>query len=148
MLPARLRGSCGWSNACILNVSSRGVLIQASRGAIEGSTVELWHGEQVIVARVVWRKGTRAGLCAEARVPMEEMCADSKGAQLPRTSPDGRFVERRKRPRTHEESRLRGRALEFASMAIIGAGLAAGMFALVEQAFAQPLAYIGRALTG
>ena len=148
VLPARMRGSCGWSNACILNVSSRGLLIQASRGALEGSTVEIWQGEQVIVARVIWRKGVRAGLCAEARVPIEEMCAKSSGAELPRTGPDGHLVERRKRPRTHEESRYRGRALEFASVALVGIALATGMFALVEQAFAQPLAYIGRAIGG
>lgn len=35
--------------------------------------VEIWHGEQVIVARVVWRKGTRAGLRSEQLVPVEEL---------------------------------------------------------------------------
>ena len=148
VLPARMRASCGWSNACILNVSSRGLLIQASRGAFEGSTVEIWHGEQVIVARVVWRQGTRAGLQAEARVPIEDMCANSSGAELPRTGPDGHLVERRKRPRTHEQNRFRGRAVEFASLAVVGLALATGMFALVEQAFAQPLAYIARVMGG
>src|SRR3954454_9192980 len=73
MLQARMRTGVTWSDAYILNVSSRGLLINFSRSVLQGSTVELWHGDHVIVARVVWRKGTRAGLRAEDRVPIEEI---------------------------------------------------------------------------
>jgi len=84
ILPARLRMGAHWSDACILNISSRGLMIQASRAAPEGSVIELWKGDYVIVARVVWRKGVRAGLCSDDRVPVEEIMslAQSPGLQL------------------------------------------------------------------
>src|SRR4051794_34204558 len=59
MLPARMRTSAGWSDACILNVSSRGLLVHTRLATPDGATVELCHGEHVIIARVVWRQGPR-----------------------------------------------------------------------------------------
>ena len=149
ILPARLRLGAHWSDACILNISSRGLMIQASRAAPEGSVIELWKGDYVIVARVVWRKGVRAGLRSEDRVPVEEIMslAQSPGLQL--TATTGRPpYERRKRARTHEDSRIRARMMEFASVAVIAAFLATAAFAMVEQAFARPLAMISAALGG
>ena len=97
-------------------------------------------GRRVIVARVVWRKGVKAGLQSEERVPIEEIVslAQSPGLQL---TPRGRpAYERRRRPRTNRNSRLRARALEFASVAIIGASLAGAAFGLIEQALGRPFA--------
>lgn len=150
VLPARLRAETGWADACILNVSSRGLLITSSRVGGEGSTVELRHGQYAIVARVVWRKGTRAGLRAEARVPVEEIVTESRSSALQLTAPTWSGPERRKRPRpaSHDESRLKSRMIEFASIAVIGASLAATLFSMVEQAFARPLAMVTAALGG
>jgi hypothetical protein len=150
MLRARMRAPFGWTDACILNVSSRGLLINASTAgaAAAGTKVELWHGEQVIVAEVVWRKGTRAGLRTDERVPVEEIMALSKAPALQLTAGEWPLQDRRKRPRSHEENRLRSRAIEFAGTVAIAACLAVGAFAMVEQAFARPLAVVERALAG
>ena len=150
MLPARMRAETGWADACILNVSSRGLLIISSRVGGEGSSVELRHGSHAIVARVVWRKGTRAGLRAEARVPVEEIVILSRATALPLTAPTWSGGERRQQPRaaSHEESRLKSRMMEFASIVVIGISLAAPMFSMVEQAFARPLAMVAAALGG
>ena len=40
MLPARMRSSTGWSDACILNISTRGLLIYALGSADPGNFVE------------------------------------------------------------------------------------------------------------
>src|SRR5690348_12223065 len=141
ILPARLRMGAHWSDACILNISSRGLMIQASRAAPEGAVIELWKGNYVIVARVVWRKGTRAGLRSEERVPVEEILslAQSPGLQL--TATTGRHpYERRKRARTHEDNRIRARIMEFASVVLIGAFFAESAYTLVEEALARAFA--------
>jgi hypothetical protein len=148
MLRARMRAGCGWSDACIVNVSSRGLQINANRAAVQGGTVEIWHGEHVIVARVVWRKGTRAGLQAEQRVPVEELMTLGQAPRLQLTAAGWPEVERRKRPRTHDDSRLRARAIEFAGLGLVAATLALGASAMVEQAFARPLTYVEAALRG
>jgi hypothetical protein len=138
----------GWTDACILNVSSHGMMINApAASAAKGSRVELWHGEHLIVATVVWRKGTRAGIQAEDRIPVDEILAISQPPSLQLTGawPD---VERRKRPRSHDDQRFRGRSLQFAATAAVAISLALGSFVMIETAFAAPLRLIHATLGG
>jgi len=140
-----MRASCGWSDASILNISSRGLQVNTTRAAVQRTTVEIWHGEHLIVAHVVWSKGTRAGLQAEQRVPVEELMTLSHVPKLQLTAPE---LDRRKRPRSHDESRLRSRAIEFAGLTIIVTSLALGGFVMLQEAFARPLAHVQAALGG
>ncbi len=50
VLPARLRIGSRWNDTCILNISSRGLLIHSPRLGNEGSGVELRRGGEVIEA--------------------------------------------------------------------------------------------------
>jgi hypothetical protein len=80
-------------------------------------------------------------------VPVEEIMslAQSPGLQL--TAATGRPpYERRRRPRTHEDSRIRARMMEFASAVVIAVLFAGGAYGLVEQALARPLAAVRTAL--
>lgn len=143
-----MRASSGWSDACIVNVSSRGLQINCNHLAAQGSVVEIWHREHVIIARVVWRKGNRAGLQAEHQVPVEELMTAGQAPSLQLTASQWPRVERRKEARSHDESRLRARAIEFAGLAIITASLAGGIAAMVGQAFDRPLTIVETALRG
>ena len=145
VLPARLRLGEIWGDACILNISSRGLLIQAPRGAEQGSLVELRRGEHAILARVIWRLGARAGLRAEECLPVDDILAMGQAPSLQLTSVSGRLIIKR---RTHDGSRLRGRAIEFAGIVFVAALLAVAGFIMVEQALAKPLALVGAALGG
>ena len=147
-VPARLRMGARWSDACILNVSARGLLIHAPEPPQRGSYVELRRGQEVIVGRVMWSNGSRAGLRAQDRVPVEAIVTAKAAQSLRLTAQDGRPVERRHAPRRHEQSRLRGRAMEFASVAAIGAILSIAAVSMVAEALAHPLARVGMALGG
>jgi len=148
MLPARMRTPGGWSDARILNLSSRGLMVHASLSALECSEVEVWHRDLAIPARIVWREGPKAGLQAEDRIPIDEMLSLGKSDSLQLSAGAYRDVERRKRPRTPEDSRVRARLFEFASIAMIAAALALGLSVWVIAVLAQPLAGIRRALGG
>jgi hypothetical protein len=141
--PARLRHGAAWTDACILNISSRGLMIHTGRQIANGAQVELRRGDYVIIARVVWRDGGRAGLRAEDRIPVEEIMTLGKSPTLQLTA---RPAERRKHPRPQERSRLRGRAMEFAAVAAISTCLAAAGFTIVQSAFARPLKIVSAAL--
>ena len=145
LLPARLRTGASWSDACILNVSSRGALIHSSRPFAQGSVIELRHGDHIIVGRVVWREGSKAGLRSHDRLPVEQILSATDGPAL-RLSAAPAEVERRRRPRTHDQSRMQSRAFEFASIAIVAVALSSAAFALVDEALAQPLARVSAAL--
>jgi len=139
VVPARLRHGASWSDACILNISSRGLMIHSGQPLALGTKVEICRGDHVIVGRVMWRDGARAGLKAEERVPLEEILVLG---QSPAYQLTAQTVERRKRPRRDDRSRLRGRAFEFASVVVIGASLPGAGLEMIEQAFARPLAVV------
>jgi hypothetical protein len=142
-VPARLRHGASWSDACILNVSSRGLMIHTGRPVIRGSEVEIRRGDHVIVARVMWREGAKAGLKAEERVPVEDIVTLGQSPQYQLTAATG---ERRKHPRPEDRSRLHARAIQFVGVLVIGASLAGAGLLMVEQAFARPLAVVSAAL--
>ena len=145
VVPARLRDGASWSDACILNISSRGLMIHTGRPVRRGSEVELRRGEHMIVARVVWRDGARAGLRAEERVPIEEIVMSGHASALQLAAPNG---ERRRHQRPEDSSRLRGRAMEFAGLLAVVVTLAAGGVSMVEAAFARPMAAVTSTLAG
>ena len=148
MLPARLRAGAQWSDTCILNISSHGLLIHSARAAPEGSTIELRRGDHVIVARVMWREGARVGLQADERLPVEQIMSLGQSKALQLTASSGAAVERRKQPRTEVDARLRGRAIEFASVAVIAASLALTIWSMASEALARPMAAVSAALGG
>src|SRR5690348_5809364 len=77
---ARLRDENCWSDASILNVSSRGLQIHTTRPLQQGSWVEVRRGDLAISAQVVWRNGARAGLRSDGRIPVEALAAGEIGA--------------------------------------------------------------------
>ena len=143
MFPARLRHGASWSDACILNISSRGLMIHSGRPIIQGTQVEIRRGDHVIIARVVWRDGGRAGLRSEDRVPVEEIVSRGQSEVLHFAAS---VKKRRRHPRLEERSPLRGRAIEFVGIVVIAASLAGAGLTMVEAAFAQPLAAVSAAL--
>lgn len=136
-----------WSDACIVNISSRGLLIQSRRTAPAGSIVEIRRASHVIVARVVWREGRRAGLRSDERLPVEEIMSMSKATGLTLVASYGALVERRRfqRPRQSEQ-RLRGRAIEFIGVVAIAVSLAACVWTAARRSLADPMTRIETAL--
>jgi len=143
VVPARLRHGAAWTDACILNISTRGLMIHTGRQITKGTRVEVRRGNHVIIARVMWRDGGRAGLRAEDRVPVEEIVTLGQSPILQLTAGP---VERRKHPRIQERSRLRGRAMEFGAVIAIGACLAVAGLNMVQAAFALPFEMVSAAL--
>jgi hypothetical protein len=148
VMPARLRSSGGWTDACILNISSRGLMIHSSRAGPQGSVVELWRGEHVIVARVVWQDGARAGLQTDERLAVEDILSLSGSATMTLTASQGVPVDRRLRPREEFDWRQKGRLIEFVGVVLIGCTLAVTAYGAIEQVLAPPLAMIHAALGG
>jgi hypothetical protein len=148
VVPARLRVGARWSDACILNISSRGLLIRSPEPADRGSYVELWRGDQVIIGRVVWRCGARLGLRAQDRVPVEAIVTSKLVQCRAQPTESDLPVERRRVPRAHEQSRLRGRAMEFTSIAAIALALSVAVASTVAAAVTDPLTRVRTALAG
>lgn len=146
MLPARMRSQAGWSDACILNVSSRGLMVYSNGTAQPGSFVEIRRGSQLVVARVVWRKNGRMGLWSPDKVHVHEILSDSGVAAVVQST--AAAVERRRIPRTQDQSRARARAMEFLTTVLIATGLAGWAVLYVHEVMARPMTVVRATLGG
>jgi len=146
MLPARMRSASGWSDACILNVSSRGLLIYSAGAAQPGSFVEVRRGAQLVVARVAWRQNQRIGLSCPDPVPIEEIITNDAVATAVRVCGGDASLDRRRQQRTADKSRARARAAEFLAIVLIVTAMAGAAAVYVQQALAKPLTVVSTAL--
>jgi hypothetical protein len=115
--------------------------IQTSWPLDEGSWIELYRGAHVIRARVIWKKGVRAGLLADEPLAVDEIASVDLLSGLP-VAPAR--AERRRRPRAQDQQRLRGRAIEFVGVLAVVVVLVLGVFEDFQQAFARPLADVAQ----
>ena len=150
MIRARMRSGVAWHDVAILNLSKGGLGIQAADPPLRGAYVEICRGRHVIIARVMWTKGHRAGLKSQDPIFTESLLAEPSNDRAP-TRCGQQPVERRVKPRTveqrHGQSRLAARAMEFACLGLGGVAMALMAFGMVEEALAQPLSKIETALT-
>lgn len=143
-----MRAGASWSDACILNMSSRGMLVHAPTTPSRGSYLEIRRGGYVIVARVVWANDNRFGVQTQDIVPADDLIRNPDGAgQSVNPEPTG-FVERRASPRqSHEASRWQARAVEFGTFALLGGIAAVLMLGAMGELLARPLALVETALS-
>ena len=141
LISARMRSSEGWGDVRILNVSSRGMMIRTAIPTNPGTTIELRRGDQVMVGKVMWRSGSRAGLRSDTVLPvMDLMCASEKiGDPKPLWSP----VTTRARPRPpcldEAASTYRARAMEFGAVVTIVAIVAFALGSAAMATLGSPL---------
>lgn len=138
VLQARIRANRGWSDACILNLSPKGMLVYSPQPAKPGSVVEVRRGEQAIVARVVWRQNNRIGLRSQDRLEVEQVITGASSAAALQLRAVDMIADKRKHARDHDNSRVLSRMLEFASITAAGAVLAFCAYALVAQSLLAP----------
>jgi hypothetical protein len=149
LVRARVRTGAQWGDARILNVSSRGLLIQTLRPISEGSMVEILRGDHLIIAQVMWSEAGRSGLRAEQLIPVEELLSLERAGALQLIASNGVLRDRRRAARSMAvDPRLRGRAMEFAAVGVIAVSLAVGAFSMAESALASPLARVAAVLGG
>lgn len=145
-LRARVRVGPAWADGRILNISSRGLMVQLSRPVERGKWIELREGSHSIVGEVVWRSGSKAGIRSDVAIAIEEWLAKSD-PQVERVS-QAHPVERRSAARRHERSRTLAHRIEFAAIGAIGLAIAVSMSLATIATLAAPLAKANEALRG
>ena len=142
-----MRVGASWSDACILNLSSRGMLVQSGLVPERGNYLEIRRGQHVVVARVIWSQEQRFGVRTQELVSAEELLEESSRAPSSQSSPNNeRRAMQRPTETRHDRSRVRGRVLEFASLATFGAVSAFLLVSTISELLSRPLLAIEGAL--
>lgn len=153
MLNARMRVAATWNHVCILNISTRGLLIQAAEPPALGTYLDVHRGQQAIVGRVVWVEGHRFGVRTQDALPVEAIIhpGDPSIARLAGELATEAALVRRASPRAaqarHEASRMLSRSIEFALVALVAAAAGVTAFISVGQALGRPLAQLSATLS-
>lgn len=148
LVPARMRSGEAWSDVCIRNISSFGMMLESAEPPARGTYIEIRRGAQVIVARAMWRQAGRFGVRTQDRIDINALIAantpDAARAQFAQP------VERRSAERPSAEqaalradrSRQISATIQFGVIGILA--LAAALFAAstVRDLLSRPLAAI------
>ena len=154
MLAARMRHGDSWSDANILNLSSRGLQLHTSSPPSRGAYVEVRRGEHVIVGRVIWSEATRFGVLAQDRLTIDALIANTPRPRPAANDGSGSIGERRAQPRSEGlewrqvQHRNKGRSREFLAITAFGIVLAGVTFDVVAQALSKPLSMVSATLGG
>jgi hypothetical protein len=144
LVSARMRVGSAWSDASILNISSRGMLVGSREAPARGTYLEIRRGSNMIVARVIWSRLDRFGVQTQDRLSTEELVSGAAPSNRDR----GEFVERRTQARlpSAEAARWRGNSLQFAWITLVVAAMAIFGAMLVREYLALPLASVQLAI--
>ncbi len=153
MLNARMRVASTWNDVCILNISTRGVLIQAAEPPARGTYLDLHRGQHAIVGRVAWVEDQRFGVHTQDVLAVEAIIDPGNPAiaRLVCVIATEAALERRASPRAaqarHQASRMLSRSLEFAVVGLFGAVLGLAAFNSVGEALGRPLAQLSATIS-
>ncbi|MEA1071601.1 PilZ domain-containing protein [Sphingomonas sp. LY160] len=139
MLKARMRVASAWHDACILNLSSRGLMLQTSKPPERNSYLEIRRGPHVIVARVMWSSGHRVGLKAQDELSIDDLVSEVEVRGGVNALPSERRRVPRPSPDRSERHRHWGRRVQYLAIALCSVAAAIIAAAEARQALATPL---------
>lgn len=122
----QIRGAGALKDACIRDVSTCGLLLQADEAPARGTIIELVGPFPPVVARVVWTGERRFGVQAQGRIKVSDFLAGKKCRQIaadadatptvPACAHDDREAE--------DRSKQIGRLFQYGAVIAIAAGMA------------------------
>lgn len=145
LIRARMRADGLPMDVCIRDVSTRGMLLQASAPPPRGTYVEIDCGTCQFVARVIWRKDRRFGLESRERINVHALA----GGPLPAVAPS-QPARRRAGPGKSlaQGGRIFAGTMEFAVIAAFALVLVAALGATAFETLSRPFANVSSTLGG
>ncbi|MEO6432821.1 MAG: PilZ domain-containing protein [Sphingomicrobium sp.] len=144
---ARILFETQWADCHILNISSRGMLLQYSRPLEIGSVIEVRQEGCAVPATVVWREGFRAGLSLNAPILLPEWVGDTiDPASAAGSGGNNSLFARAAGKGCEQDWHDASRRIEF--IAAVGGALAFAVIiaAMANSALRAPFATIGKVL--
>ncbi|MDG2004406.1 MAG: hypothetical protein P8J20_13855 [Novosphingobium sp.] len=123
LIKACLRDGGAEREACVLDVSTRGILATTARPPTRGEFVELMVGRQMLVGQVKWASQRRFGIVLRERISVAALIAGDSGSVALMHAQSARKRSGSIFEALTENSRNLGQLVQFAIMvAILGVG--------------------------
>jgi hypothetical protein len=144
LIRAKLRAGGLPIDACIRDISSKGLMIQTRVAPPRGTYVEIIAGNQTIVGRVVWGNDMRFGIITRDKLPVDMIVGELRApaathGTVPQLTPVLRPVVAARPPAFR---RSHARALEFAVLILFAVAMIATFATASYQALSRPFATI------
>ena len=152
VVPCRINAGGLWTDGCIRNVSTRGMMISAETSLKIGSYVDIRRGTLAITGRVAWVIGPRFGVRTQDDISAEALVGEPVLKQRPsdQVGNDRRAPARADSARSAaaraDQSRQMSSILQYICLALLGVGFATFTAVQVYHLLAHPLGRISRAL--
>lgn len=147
-LSGRMRRDYDWIDLSILDISKKGLMAEATDPPGRGHYIELRRFDQILVGRVVWKKGNRFGVTLADEIDLDAVI-EGRAATLAndRRNYTSRPIQCQARIiKGPDDWRWIGQAFERTSLSIGGAGLIVTAAYYAFDALSQPMAAISMAL--
>jgi hypothetical protein len=149
LIHAKVRAGGLPIDACIRDVSSKGLMIQAQVPPPRGTYVEITAGSQTIVGRVVWGKDMRFGITTQDRLHVDLLAGGRSGPRAPaEPGPRPAAVLAKSPTRVADGQRAHARAFEFAALILFALTMIAALGVASYETLAQPFASVADRLRG
>lgn len=156
LLPSQMRVGAIWAEACIHNVSSRGLLVASDEAPKPGTYVEIRRGRNIMIGRAVWAKGRLFGVRMQDRIDLAALKQDPARAGGRHDGPeeqvqrhrDDRFRQDAAIARRLERNRAMSRLMQFGLIAFGTVAASAMVATAVHSVLEAPLAQIQQAMAG
>jgi hypothetical protein len=146
MIRAMMRADGPRTDVCVRDISSRGLMIQASAPPPRGTYVDIDCAGHQIVGIVVWHRGHRFGVNSCERIDVPALARQlPPGIASPRY---GNGTGRGGAARALPQSRAWGGRMEFAIVALLAAFLVGALGITAFQTLSRPFAAVSAVLGG
>lgn len=164
LISCRLQSTAGWADACIHNISSRGMMIASDAVLSPGDYIEIRRGQQVVIGRIVWQRERFSGVRTQDVINIEALVKEPRLEQRPGHGTDGERrldmdrVSRNPSPRDRiameistarriERSQAISSRLQFSALCLFGVAAAVAIAMQVAQMLGNPAQRLESALS-
>jgi hypothetical protein len=155
LIACRMKSVRGWGDACIHNISSRGMMVACDDPLEPGEYVDIRRGRQVVIGRVIWKRDRFSGIRTQDVISADALVNEPRLESRPAPRDAGgdrrharqRIVSEIDTARRIERSRAISGTLQFGALGLFGIAAAATIAVQVGHALAQPAQQIERALS-
>lgn len=152
LIPSRMQVGAVWVDACIHNMSSRGMMLATDDPPAPGTYVDIRRGTQVVIGRVMWRKDRFFGIRTQDRLDLDAIVNEPRLTARPQRKDVG-APDRRSRDRLVAEARIgqkveRSRQISMLMQFVVVLALGAAAAVLIGDHAYRLLAAPSRAIEG